>query len=154
TVELRGLRRDLTASRTFVTRLSDRQQPFMLFDYESRRLRREEPGPTVWLPSGDHYLLHASNLCLERATDQYDWPAGQCTLSLLRVRPDAAARLTGPSGIWNFRAAVAPFIEMQGRDVLTDDGERIHFHWNNLPPVWRPHQPDSLWDASWSIQVT
>jgi hypothetical protein len=154
TVELRGLRRDLTASRTFVTRLIDRQQPFMLFDYESGRLRREESGSTLWLPPGDHYLLHASNLHLGPATDEYHWGDGQRTLSLLRVGPEAGATLSGPSGAWDFRAAAAPFLDVQGQDVLTDDGERIHFHWNNFPAVWRPHQPDLLWDASWSIQVT
>ncbi len=155
TVELRGLRGGLTASRSFVIRLSDRDQPFMLFDAESRKLQREEMGHTLSLPSRDYCLLHSQQFQVCPANDRYDWQDGARALSLLSIRPDTKVQLQGTgTGTWTFRAAQGPFVEPWGKCVMTDEQESIHFDWNDLPKIWRPHEGIPHRDEGWTVEVS
>jgi len=64
TVELRGLSGGLTVLRSFVINLREREQPFMLFDYESRRLRREANGvERSWDLKSGQLLAASRNGC-------------------------------------------------------------------------------------------
>lgn len=155
TVELRGLGGGLTASRSFVVRLSDRDQPFMLFDGESRKLRREEIGRTLLLPSGDYCLLHPRQFKASPANDRYDWQDGERALSLLSIRPDIKVQLQDTrTGTWTFRAAQEPFVQPSGKCVISDQQEIIHFDWNDLPKVWRPHEGIPHRDEGWTAEVS
>jgi len=151
-VELRGMRSGVTASRAFVLRLEHRLQPFMIFELASRKLRREESGRTSWLPSGDYYLLHSSRARTVPETERWDWPDGERALSLLQVRPEGEIRLED-SITWSFRAAQVPFIETGGRSVLTDNGESIHYDWKGLPEICRPYDKDPHRDSGWVARV-
>ncbi len=152
-VELRGLRGGLTASRSFVIDLADREPPFMLFDGMSRRMRRQEPGPIQALQAGEYYLLHPSHFQLEPATDQYPWLDGQRTLSLLRVSPEFDSKLDLAKQ-WVFKVAPNPFVQSDGRSLATEEGEQIHFGWTNLPSVWRPNADDVAHNDDWIAQAT
>jgi hypothetical protein len=151
-IELRGLRSGVTASRTFGPRLEGRLQPFMIFDIGSRKLRREESGRTTWLPCGDYYLLHSQDARTVPEVDRWDWPDGERALSLLQIRPEHEIKLEDVNS-WSFRAAAVPFIEPRGHSLATDDGELIHYGWKDLPEICRPHDDDARRDYGWEARV-
>ena len=151
-IELRGLRSGVTATRTFTSRLEDKLQPFMIFGLGSRRLRREESGRTIWLPSGDYYLLHSDQARILPEGECWDWPDGERALSLLQVRPEREITLEDIS-TWSFRAAPIPFIETGGRSVLADNGESICYGWKGLPQICRPYDEDPRREGGWAVRI-
>jgi hypothetical protein len=151
-LELRGLRGGLTATRTFTIRLADRHQPFMLFDAETRKLLPDKAGPSIWIPSGDYLLLHQQQSTLKPDSDHYDWVDGERTLSQLHIRPETDFQLVDKE-TWSFRASQDPFLEFEGEHLVTDEDELIHFGWKNLPKIWFPLDEDSRPEDSWSVVV-
>ena len=151
-IELRGLRSGVTAARTFTSRLEDKQQPFMIFDVGSRKVRREESGRTTLLPSGDYYLLHSSAARISPESESWDWPDGERALSLLQVRPQGEIKLEDII-TWTFRAAAVPFIEVAGCSILTDNGESIHYDWSDQPKICRPYDENPDRDSGWAVRV-
>jgi len=152
-VDLRGLRGGVTASRSFVIRLPDREPPFIMFDQETRRAQRDEKGRVLLLPCGTYYLLHSQDYRLFPPCDKYDWADGERTLSSLEVHPDSEIRLTG-SEDWVFRAAQDPFVEIRAQSLSTDDKLHIHYGWDNLPRVWIPAEAYRIRKDAWSLQVS
>jgi len=150
-IELRGLRGGLTASRNFVVDLADRDQPFMVFDDTSRRMRRLDPGTIQALPAGGYYLLHPSPFHLEPAADRYDWLDNQRTLSLLQVSPEFNSKLDGPKQ-WVFKIAPTPFLRCDGQSLASEEGDQVHFSWTNLPSVFLPNE-EPAHDEEWTAQV-
>lgn len=153
-VELRGLRGGVTASRSFVVRLSDREQPFLLFNYESRKLYREQQGNTILLASGKHWLLHSLNSTLSTASESFAWTDGVNVLSCLELIPSSQVQLTdNNSRSWIFRATESPYLTFNGKTIVTDSGEEIHYGWQRLPDVWRPFDAENDHSSDWHLLI-
>lgn len=134
-LELLGLVVGPLIPRTFVLRLSDLAEPFILFDERTRRQRR----PTGPIPSGRYWLLHRAGDTLVGAEQRYDWCDGERALSLLRVRPGTEARLeSGGDVSWCFAAALTPFFDAAGERLAHMSGEPICFGWSEMPFIWLP----------------
>lgn len=147
TLELAGLAHGQMSPRTFVLRLGDLHEPFMLFDERTRRQRRTS-GP---IPPGDYWLLHRAEDSVFGADQTYGWPEDGRALTFLTVRPGTEATLESPAGgRWVFSAALTPFFDHVGRTLTHEGGEPIHYDWNGLPFVWLPAEetePERL--AEW-----
>jgi hypothetical protein len=134
-LELSGLVRGALPPRTFVLRLKDLAEPFILFDERTRRQRRAG-GP---IPSGRYWLLHRAADSIDRAEQRYDWPDGERALSLFQVRPGAEAKLESEAGgPWRFAAALTAFLDAVGERLAHEAGEPVCFGWLDLPFVWLP----------------
>jgi hypothetical protein len=151
-LELRGLSGGLTATRTFIIRLADRHQPFMLFDAETRKLLPDKAGPRICIPTGDYLLLHQQQSPLKPDGDRYDWADGERALSLLHIRPETEFQLVDKE-TWSFQASQEPFLEFEGERLVTDEDELIRFGWKNLPKIWVPLDGGSRPEDSWFVTV-
>ncbi len=155
-VELRGLRAGTPSiPRRFVLRLEQTEEPFLLFDAETRRQLTLGVGSGLVrsLCSGNYYLLHKTEARLEPSTERLDWPDGERSLSFLTIRPGVPVKLDGTG--FCFQADRHSFVETNGLCVTTDDGQRIHYAWQRMPDVWVP--AESLLvdgqDRAWSLRM-
>lgn len=152
TLELAGLAYGQMPPRTFVLRLDDLAEPFMLFDERTRRQRRT--GGSV--PPGNYWLLHRAEDSIFGADQTYEWPEDERALTLLTIRPGSEARLeSSAGGQWTFTAALSPFFDPAGRTLAHEGGELIHNNWDHLPFVWLPAdeaEPDRL--TEWRVHAT
>ena len=134
-VELSGLVLGALPPRTFVLRLDDLAEPFLLFDERTRRQRRVG-GP---IPSGRYWLLHHANDTLLGAEQRYEWPDGERALSLFQIRPGTGVKLeSGSGGPWSFAAALLPFFDAVGERLAHEADEPVYFGWAELPSIWLP----------------
>ncbi len=153
TVELLGLRGGLDVSRNFNLRLDDREQPFMVFDFTTRKQRRVEVSPSVGLKGGKHWILHPTSHTLRPATTRFEWLNGEYAVSLLELRPGTDAQLTG-AATWSFKADRSPFCEFDANAFPTDDGERICYGATAAVKVWLPTEAiESKW-GNWSLEIS
>lgn len=158
TVELRGLLRVQPPPRTFVLDLRERQEPFMLFDYCTGKLCRENTSEErTWrVQAGMYWLLHAAGSSCEPCDQQIEWPDERPdtrrTLSLIHIHPSRDVQLrTSESAVFHFQAEASPFFECGGSTLLADGGERMHYQWSEIPVVWLPNEGASTGD--WSIRA-
>lgn len=134
TLEMSGLVLG-SQSRTFVLRLDDLPEPFLLFDERTRRQRRA----TQEVPPGTYWLLHRANDNVIGALQTYEFGDNQRAVSLVQVGPRAGATLEDGTGrSWQFKPMVTPFLETVGEHLAEEGGSRVHFGWNRLPYVWLP----------------
>jgi hypothetical protein len=151
TIELAGLAHSQMPLRTFVLRLDDLAEPFMLFDERTRRQRRA--GGAV--PSGSYWLLHRAADSVFGADQTYEWPEDERALTLLTLRPGSEARLeSSAGGPWHFSTTLTPFFDPVGQTLTHEGWEPVHFNWAHLPFVWLPleeAEPDRL--AEWRVNA-
>jgi hypothetical protein len=138
TVELRGLAGGQNVRREFDLRWSELNQPFLLFDFASLCWRRVEESGVIALRSGQYWVLHSVEAQFDAATKRWDWPDGQSSLSEIILMPGLDLRLQAGEKKFVFKAAQVPFFAPTGKTVLTDELERLHFGWANVPEVWCP----------------
>lgn len=150
-IELRGLSGGLTCRRVFEFDWAVRSVPCLVFDAESRREKRVEPGGAVMLRSGIYWVVHPIETTLVEAGSRYDWPDGRNAISQLVLRPGREVVLQGNGQPVRFQVAQAPFFETIGKVVRTDDAQRIHYGWTRLPEVWSPGTVEGL--NRWQLHV-
>jgi hypothetical protein len=156
TVELRGLRKGLSSSQTFILKLEDREQPFILFSMETRRAVREQRGQTVWLRSGRYWLWRPKASEITPAPE-IDYMIGDQEGSLAEVciDPTKSWKLTlADRREFQFQAELTPFIRYTGRYLSTDSGDEIHYGWSTLPEVWLPVTNDAAGSRQWMLKLT
>lgn len=148
-LELAGVVLGALPPRTFVLRLDDLAEPFILFDERTRRQRRVG----VPLPAGRYWLLHRAGDMLVGAEQRYDWLDGERVLSLFRVRPATEARLESGEGVsWRFTAALIPFFDAVGERLAHEAGEPVCFGWSEMPFIWLPtDEMDEERFAQWRV---
>jgi len=150
-VELRGLSGSLTCRRTFEFDLAKRPVPCLVFDAESRREKRIETPGTATLRSGNYWVVHETQCSLSESESRYDWPDGRCAISQMTLRPGREVTLEGAPQPMRFQAALTPFLEPAGEAVRTDDAQKIHFGWSQLPEVWCPGATGEL--SRWVFNI-
>lgn len=149
-VELRGLADGRALQREFVLDCAAREMPLLLFERESRRERVLDAGATVTVRAGDYIVVHPSDAQLEGGELLTPWPDGAHATSALALRPGQEARLIGKKETV-FQPAQAPFLDLTGTSVRTDDLQRIHYGWRALPEVWCPGDADV---DGWTLRVS
>jgi hypothetical protein len=151
-LELAGLVLGALPPRTFVLRLDDLTEPFILFDERTRRQRRASGS----LPAGLYWLLHRATDVLVGAEQRYEWVDGERALSLVRIRPGAEAVLEGgPGGPWHFGATLTPFFEPVGERLTHEAGAPICFGWQEMPFVWLPIEETDLGRfTQWCVRLS
>ena len=151
-VELAGIVLGAYPPRTFVIRLDDLAEPFMLFDERTRKQRRA--GGLI--PPGRYWLLHRAADTLIGAEQCYEWPDGERALSLVRINPGTETRLESTlGGPWHFTAALTPFFDASGERLAHEKGEPIYFDWVEMPSIWLPAEetnPEGL--SLWQIHLS
>lgn len=153
TVELRGLAGGHNLRREFDLRWSELKQPFLAFDSASRCLHRIEEGEIIAMRSGQYWVLHSVESQFDAATRRWDWPDGQSSLSEITLRPGQELRLDANERSFVFKAAQVPFFAPNGETVCTDELERLHYGWSNLPEVWCPVEDDAAASADWKLHI-
>jgi hypothetical protein len=153
TVELRGLAGGHNLRREFDLRWSELKQPFLAFDSASRCWHRVEEGEVIAMRSGQYWVLHSVESQFDAATRRWDWPDGQLSLSEITLRPGQELRLAANERSFVFKAAQVPFFASNGKTVCTDELERLHYGWSNLPEVWCPVEEDAGASADWKLHV-
>jgi hypothetical protein len=147
-VELRGLRNGRQLQREFSVDVSS-ASPFLVFAVSDRKQKRvATDGNRCSLPCGDYWIVHRASDILDDAESVFNWEDGERATSLLKLRPGNKAVLRGgdDSSICDFAPTVTPFLEIQGQSLLTDDGIRVQYGWQQIPTVWIPRDDaDSLW---------
>lgn len=153
TVELRGLAGGHNLRREFDLGWSELKPPFLAFDSASRCWHRVEEGEIIAMRSGQYWVLHAVESQFDAATRRWDWPDGQSSLSEITLRPGQEIRLAANEGSFVFKAAQVPFFAPNGKTVCTDELERLHYGWSNLPEVWCPVEDDAGASSDWKLHV-
>jgi len=153
TVELRGLAGGRNLRREFDLRWAELKQPFLVFDAASRYWRRVEDGEVIALRSGQYWVLHSVESQFDAATRRWDWPDGQSALSEIALHPGHQHCLSANEKSFVFKAAQVPFFAPNGKTVCTDDLERIHYGWSNLPEVWCPVEDDTVISIDWCLHI-
>ena len=150
-VELLGLAGGAVSPRNFTLRLSDRTEPFILFDERTRKERRASGA----IPAGSYWLLHRSTDSLIGADQRYDWPDAERALSFFRIRPGCAFTLESGSAVtWNFTAALSPFFEAMGDCLAYEAKAPVHFRWPEPPAIWMPAEhADAELLSQWRVNV-
>jgi hypothetical protein len=150
-LELAGLVFGALPPRTFVLRLDDLTEPFILFDERNRRQRRASGS----LPAGHYWLLHRATDTLVGAEQRYDWADEERALSLFEVRPGAEVRLeSGSGGPWRFAAALTPFFDAVGGRVAHEAAEPVCFGWSEMPFIWLPaEETDQERFTQWRVHL-
>lgn len=132
-VELAGI----LPPRTFVLRLDDLAEPYLLFDEYSRRQRRMSDT----IPPGNYMLLHRAEDALEHAEERIDWQDGKHALSFFKVSPGREAHLKGEHlKPVSFKAALKPFLEPEDKRLLHDGNDPIYYAWSEMPCLWLPEE--------------
>jgi hypothetical protein len=151
-LELAGLVLGALPPHTFVLRLDDLTEPFILFDERTRRQRRASGS----LPAGLYWLLHRATDVLVGAEQRYEWADGERALSLVRIRPGAEAALEGgPGGPWHFGATLTPFFDPVGERLTHEAGAPICFGWQEMPFVWLPiEETDLARFTQWCVRLS
>jgi hypothetical protein len=151
-LELTGLVLGAMPSYTFVLRLNDLAEPFILFDEKTRRQRRVG-GP---VPSGYYWLLHRRDDTLVGADQCYEWPDGERSLSFFRALPGIGVTLQSDrGGPWRFAAALTPFFDATGERITDESGQTICFGWVQMPFVWLPiEETDTERLVQWHVRLT
>lgn len=152
-VELRGLAGGHNLRREFDLRWSELKQPFLAFDSATRCWHRVEDGEVIALRSGQYWVLHSVESQFDAATRRWDWPDGQSALSEIILHPGQQLTLTANEKSFAFKAAQVPFFAPNGKTVCTDELERIHYGWSNLPEVWCPIEDDAVASADWKLHI-
>jgi hypothetical protein len=153
TVELRGLAGGHNLRREFDLRWAELNQPFLAFDSASRCWHRVEEGEVIAMRSGQYWVLHSVESQFDAAARRWDWPDGQSSLSEIMLRPGHELRLSANEKNFVFKAAQVPFFAPNGKTVCTDELERLHYGWSNLPEVWCPVEDDAGTSADWKLHV-
>lgn len=153
TVELRGLAGGHNLRREFDLRWSELKQPFLAFDSASRCWHRVEEGEVIAMRSGQYWVLHSVESQFDAATRRWDWPDGQSSLSEITLRPGQELRLAANERNFVFKAAQVPFFAPHGKTVCTDELERLHYDWSNLPEVWCPVEDDAGTSTDWKLHI-
>lgn len=153
TVELRGLAGGHNLRREFDLRWTELKQPFLVFDASSRYWRRVEDGEVIALRSGQYWVLHSVGAQFDAATRRWDWPDGLSALSEIALHPGQQLSLSTNEKSFVFKAAQIPFFAPNGKTICTDELERIHYGWSNLPEVWCPVEDDTVASADWSLHI-
>lgn len=150
-LELAGLVFGALPPRTFVLRLEDLAEPFVLFDERTRRQRRAGG----LLPAGHYWLLHRATDMLVGAEQRYDWSDGERALSLFEVRPGTEVRLeSGSGGPWRFAAALTPFFDAVGQRLAHESAEPVCFGWSEMPFIWLPaEETDQVRFTQWRVHI-
>lgn len=147
-IELRGLLPGISSRRVFD--FDWMASSFLVFEGESRRQKRADGDGTITLQSGNYWLLHPTTSVLEGGDLRHDWPDGVNAISQMVLRPGRNLALDGANPV-QFRAAQSPFLDATGRVVQTDDGNRLHYGWEQLPNVWCPANTND--SAQWQLHV-
>lgn len=153
TVELRGLVGGINLRREFDLRWSELKQPFLVFDSATRCWHRVEEGAVIALRSGQYLVLHSTESQFEGDVRRWDWPDGQSAISHVALLPNQQLRLRASDKEFVFKTAQVPFLSPQGKTLCTDDLERIHYGWTDLPEVWCPIEQDADSAADWKLIV-
>lgn len=153
TVELRGLAGGHNLRREFDLRWAELKQPFLVFDAASRCWRRVEDGEVIALRSGQYWVLHSVDAQFDVATRRWDWSDGQSALSEIALHPGQQLNLSANEKSFVFKAAQVPFFAPNGKTVCTDELERIHYGWSNLPEIWCPVEDDTVASTDWSLHI-
>lgn len=124
-----------------------------MFDAASRCWRRVEDGEVIALRSGQYWVLHSVDSDFDAATRRWDWPDGQSALSEITLRPACELRLAANDKSFVFKAAQVPFFAANGKTVCTDELERLHYGWENLPEIWCPVEEGTSGSADWKLKV-
>lgn len=150
-LELAGLVLDTLPPRTFVLRLDDLAEPFVLFEERTRRQRRAGG----LLPAGRYWLLHRATDTMVSAEQHYDWSDGERALSLFEVRPGTEVRLeSGSGGPWRFAAALTPFFDAVGGRIAHEAVEPVCFGWSEMPFIWLPaEETDQERFTQWRVHL-
>jgi hypothetical protein len=152
-VELLGLRGGQALSRTFSLRVSDLEQPFLVFDAATRRFRRPETGQAVRFKSGSYWVLHPVQYRVSPGSVRYEWLDGRHAVSLMQLRPGSGAQLEGQS-TWSFKPDQSPFCEIRAESLVSDEGERLYYGWREPIEVWLPLEAVESRRAGWSLHVS
>lgn len=151
-VEMMGLAGAPVPPRSFALRLSDRAEPFILFDDRNRRERRAS-GP---IPAGSYWLLHRTSESLVGCEQSYEWPDGERVLSSFHIRPGSAMTLSGSrGGSWTFSCTASPFFDAAGEYLTHESREAIWFRWTEPPVIWIPvEHADIELLTEWRVSVS
>lgn len=153
TVDLIGLRQRQSLSRTFSLSPNDMAQPFLVFDFVTRRSLKYEPGATVHLKSSSYWLFHPAAYRLEPSSHRFEWLNGATAVSLLELQPSLEVRLVGASR-WTFKGNESPYCEIPSESLVTDDGVQIHYNWHEPIEVWLPVEGGDETDTEgWSLEI-
>jgi len=150
-VELRGLIGGINLRREFDLRWSELKQPFLVFDAATRCWHRVEEGGVIALRSGQYWVLHASEAEFEPEAKRWEWSDGQSAISEVVLLPDHQFNLKANQKEFVFTTAQVPFFSPHGESVCTDDLERIHYGWAELPEVWCPIDDDAGIAPGWRL---
>ena len=153
TVELRGLAGEHNLRREFDLRWSELKQPFLTFDAVSRCWHRVEEGEVIAVRSGQYWVLHSAESQFDAATRRWDWSDGQSAMSEITLRPGQELRLAANENNFIFKASQVPFFAPNGKTVCTDELERLHYDWSNLPEVWCPVDDDAVTFFDWKLHI-
>jgi hypothetical protein len=153
TVELRGLIGGINLRREFDLRWSELKQPFLVFDSSTRGWHRVEEGEVIALRSGQYWVLHSTESQFDGDVRRWDWADGQSAISEVSLLPNQQLRFEANDREFVFKTAQLPFFSPQGKTICTDDLERIHYGWSNLPEVWCPAEQDGGGEADWKLIV-
>lgn len=145
-IEMLGLASGRPLQRDFVLHPgAESVAAFVFSDGERRRLRIAVE-KTCQLDAGDYWLVHPAEFTLDNAVS-HSWPVSSAGMqplatSRLELRPSHSVILRDGWGepLCEFRAAVRPYIEVEGRRVFDTDEQCIHYGWSALPRVWIPSE--------------
>jgi hypothetical protein len=151
TLEVEGIVGAPSLPRTFVLKLSDRTEPFILFDAENMR-ERHSVGP---IPAGPYWLLHESSDTLAGAEESYEWPNLDRTLSGFHLQPGAPVVLESAFGRkWRFEATYEPCFESRRAAISSASGDPIYTEFSDPPSVWIPAaEADEEILPQWSVSL-
>ena len=153
TVELRGIAGGQNLRREFDLRWSELKQPFLVFDSASRCWHRVDEGEVIAMRSGQYWVLHPVEGQFDAATRRWDWPDGQSALSEITLRPGGELSLEANANKFVFKAAQVPFFAPNGKVICSDELERIHYEWTNLPEVWCPLEDEAGIFVDWKLHI-
>lgn len=146
-VELQGLRDGQTLSRAFALRLEGRRPPCLLFDSGTRLPPRVSGDGPIAVRAGSYWVLHRATHDFPDASERIVWADGVRALSLIALTPGSPIKLRDDRGaeVCEIGADAVPCFIPSGRRVVSDDGDVLHYGWNEPPTIWLPDPNGNDW---------
>ncbi|MEP6671352.1 MAG: hypothetical protein ABJF10_19475 [Chthoniobacter sp.] len=106
-------------------------------------------GP-IAVRAGSYWVLHRATHDFPDAIERIVWADGVRAISLISLKPGSPITLRDDRGaaICEIGADAAPCFIPAGRRAVSDDGEVLHYGWNEPPTIWLPDPNGNDWTLS------